>query len=57
MGPPRSDGTIKWGGAHLFLSNGLIGEPIGLEEIDDDKWLVRFSHIPLAITTRALNRS
>jgi putative transposase len=45
----RHNGTIKWGGTHLFLSEALIGEPVGLEEIDDDKWLMRFSHIPVGI--------
>jgi transposase InsO family protein len=45
----RHDGTIKWAGTHLFVSDALIGEPIGLEETDNDKWLMRFSYIPLAI--------
>ena len=45
----RNDGTIKWRGAHLFVSDALIGEPVGLEEIHDAKWLMRFSNIPLAV--------
>jgi transposase InsO family protein len=45
----RHDGTIKWRGTNLFVSNALIGEQVGLEETDDDRWLMRFSHIPLAI--------
>jgi transposase InsO family protein len=45
----RRNGTIKWGGAHLLVSTALVGEPVGLEEFDDDRWLMRFSHIPLAI--------
>ena len=45
----RNDGTIKWRGAHLFVSDALIGEPVGLEEVHDAKWLMRFSNIPLAV--------
>jgi len=45
----RHDGTIKWRGTHLFVSDALVGEPVGIEETDDDRWLIRFSHIPLAI--------
>jgi transposase InsO family protein len=45
----RHNGTIKWGGTHLYVSDALVGEPVGLEEVDNDKWLMRFSYIPLAV--------
>jgi transposase InsO family protein len=45
----RTDGTIQWRGGNRYISEALIGEPVGLEEIDADKWLVRFGHMPLAI--------
>jgi putative transposase len=31
----RSNGGIKWRGRGLFISEALIGEPVGLHEIDD----------------------
>jgi transposase InsO family protein len=45
----RTSGEIKWCGELLYVSQALVGEPVGLEEIDDDKWLVRFGPIPLAL--------
>jgi putative transposase len=45
----RHNGTIKWRGSHPYVSDALIGEPVGLEAVDNDKWLLRFSNIPLAI--------
>jgi transposase InsO family protein len=45
----RTDGTFKWKGTHIYCSEALIGEPLGLEEIADGRWLVCFSTITLAI--------
>jgi transposase InsO family protein len=36
----RTSGCIKWRGALLFVSETLIGEWLGLEEIDEDVWSV-----------------
>ena len=38
----RRDGSIKWRGNWLFLSEVLTGERVGLEEIDDGLWSVYF---------------
>ena len=43
----RRNGEIKWGGGLLYLSEALIGEPVGLVQRDDRYWTVRFG--PLAI--------
>jgi putative transposase len=45
----RTDGTIRWRGGHLYISEALVGEPVGLEEVEDDRWLLRFADLPLAI--------
>ena len=34
----RTNGEIKWGGGHLYLSEALIGEPVGLVQRDDRYW-------------------
>lgn len=44
----RTDGTIQWRGDYVYVSEALVGEPVGLEEINCDKWLMRFAHIALA---------
>ncbi len=43
----RSGGTIKWRSQVIFLSEVLEGEPVGLEEIEDDRWIVYFGPLVL----------
>ncbi len=45
----RSNGEIKWRGRRLFLSEALIGEPVGLQEVEQDLWRIEFGPIPLAL--------
>src|SRR5204862_2914456 len=45
----RSNGQIKWRGEHLFLSEALIGEPVGLRETDDGLFEVNYGPIILGI--------
>lgn len=45
----RTDGSIKWRGFTLFLSEALQGELVGLKEVALDKWLIRFGPIDLAV--------
>ncbi len=33
---------IRWNGAYVFVGRALGGEPIGLELVDEGKWLVWF---------------
>lgn len=43
----RHNGEIRWRGHLVFVSQCLAGEPIGLEEIGDDRWRVRFGPVEL----------
>jgi len=45
----RSTGEIKWRGRLVFLSEALIGEPVGLREIENDLWRIEFGPMPLAL--------
>ena len=45
----RNDGTIKWHTECLFLSQPLMGEPVGLEEVEDGRWVIRFGALTLAV--------
>ncbi len=38
----RSNGQIKWAGRMLFLNEALIGEPVALRQIDNDRWSIHF---------------
>ena len=48
----RSNGEIRWGGDMIFLSEALIGEPVGIAETEAGDWLVRFADIDLGIIDR-----
>ena len=48
----RTDGSIKWGGDHVFVSEPLAGEPVGIAETDSGHWIVRFADIDLGIIDR-----
>jgi len=55
----RSNGQIKWAGEMLFLSEALIGEPVGLRQIDNELWSIHFGPVPLAMYhagTRSITR-
>jgi len=43
----RSNGEIKWGGNLIFVSQVLVGEPIGIAETESGEWLVRYADIEL----------
>ena len=43
----RSNGEIKWAGERVFVSEALIGEPVGLVRYDDRLWTVRFGHLEI----------
>jgi len=43
----RSNGEIKWQNKLVFLSEVLIGEPVGLEETEDGIWTVRYGPVEL----------
>jgi len=45
----RTNGDIKWRGDHLFISEILTGEPVGLDQIDDQHWALYYGPVPLAI--------
>lgn len=45
----RPTGEIKWKGDLIFVSQALAGEPVGIVEIAENHWLVRFADIDLGI--------
>lgn len=45
----RSNGEIKWQGNLLYLSEALIGEPVGLCQIEETQWRVYFGTLALGI--------
>jgi len=48
----RTNGDIKWGGDFIFVSEVLVGEPVGIAETEDGNWIVRFADIDLGVIDR-----
>jgi transposase InsO family protein len=48
----RSTGEVKWGGDYIFISETLVGEPVGIAETEQGDWLVRFMDVELGIIDR-----
>jgi len=44
----RSNGQIKWKGDLLFVSEVLRDEPVGLIQVEDDRWYLYFGTVHLA---------
>jgi hypothetical protein len=49
----RSNGEIKWAGTLVFLSEALVGEPVGIAEADDGRFDVHFGPVFLGRLDRA----
>lgn len=43
----RSNGEIKWQGDHIFVSQVLVGEPVGIDRTEQGDWRVRYGDIEL----------
>jgi len=44
----KSQGDISWKGKHIYLSETLAGEPVGLKQAREDLWDIYFGPIRLA---------
>jgi transposase InsO family protein len=52
----RSNGEIKWGGDLIFVSEALVGEPVGVAETETGDWIIRFADHPLGLIDRRTRR-
>jgi hypothetical protein len=43
----RSSGDILWKGQWFFVSESLVGEPIGFEQVDNTCWVAHFGPVEL----------
>ena len=50
----RTNGTMKWQGKEIFLSETLIGETIGMKPYAENEWKIFFSFLPIAIFNEKL---
>jgi len=52
----RSNGTIRWRGQLLFLSEALVHERVALAPISDERWQLCFGSWPLAVVDDRLGK-
>lgn len=52
----RSNGEIRWLGKRYFVSEMLYGEPMGLKRINEDRALLHFGRLKLAIIDARENK-
>ncbi len=45
----RTNGDIRWKGNRVFISEALIGEPIGLKQISDRTWAIYYGPLEIGI--------
>lgn len=45
----RACGRFGWKGDDIFISETLRNEPIGLQPVEEDLWLVHFADLPIAL--------
>ena len=45
----RSNGEIKWEGKKYYISELLYGEPIGIEQVEEDKIAIYFSKLKIKV--------
>ena len=49
----RSSGEIRWKGNHVFISDALVGEPVGIAELESGHHVVRFCDLDIGIIDRS----
>jgi hypothetical protein len=52
----KDRGWIKWEGDHIFISEAVRREAVGLVETERGDWLVRFMHVELGRIDRRTRR-
>ena len=51
-----SIGQFAWRGQLYFLSSVFEGQPIGIEQVSDDRWSIAFGPLNLAYLDQATKR-
>jgi putative transposase len=52
----RSNGEIKWSGELIFISEALVGEPVGIAETECGDWRVCFADVELGFIDRRTHK-
>ena len=47
---------MRWDGDYIFVGHALAGEPVGLEQVEEDRWRVWFSFYELGTLDQGQKR-
>ena len=53
----KTNGEIKWNGDRVYLSESLRGEPVGLTQVDEQYWSIRFGPLHIGLLDSYANRA
>ena len=45
----RTNGEIRWKGSRVFISEALVGEPVGLQQISERTWAIYYGPLEIGI--------
>lgn len=45
----RSSGEVRWRGQWFYISEALVGELVGFEQVNDETWVLRFGPLDLGL--------
>lgn len=45
----RTNGDIRWKGGRVFLSEALVGEPVGLKQISERLWAINYGPLEIGL--------
>jgi putative transposase len=52
----RHNGEIRWQGNTIYISEALVGEPVGLAEKPDGGWIVQYGPVALGVVDHGGDR-
>lgn len=52
----KQNGCIKWNGEEVYVSGVLAGEPVGLKQLSEYEWAMRFSFHELGVLDEQIGK-
>lgn len=53
----RTNGEIKWKGGKVFLSEALVGEPVGLKQISERLWTIYYGPLEIGLLDESIMKT
>ena len=53
----RTNGEIRWKGVKIFLSEALVGEPVGLGQISERLWAIYYGPLEIGLLDESIMKT